>query len=248
MISRSVAAGSSNRVGSSPSAMTGKSSRGRVDRLKRERPATICILPSAAVSSTWLPSGSLRTISNKVWAETVVAPACSTLAATLSSTCRSRSVAISRSEPSSLASSSTLDRIGMVLRRSTTDWTWPSPFNNVARSIVAFMCQLPHLPTCIAHACRHRYSEPDGLRKWGRGDSGGKPGGVGCDRAGSPQCHPVRSSSPRDASSSSARQDGAPLQFGEHGTRRCGLQRALDRATDGCAQAHEKPPRSSPGG
>ena len=27
----------------------------------------------------------------------------------------------------------------MVLRRSTTDWTWLSPFNRVARSIVAFI-------------------------------------------------------------------------------------------------------------
>jgi hypothetical protein len=29
--------------------------------------------------------------------------------------------------------------MGMVLRRSTTDWTCPSAFNRVARSIVAFM-------------------------------------------------------------------------------------------------------------
>jgi hypothetical protein len=29
--------------------------------------------------------------------------------------------------------------MGMVLRRSTTDWTWPRLFNRVARSIVAFM-------------------------------------------------------------------------------------------------------------
>ena len=80
MIWRSVAAGSSNRVGRSPSAITGKSSRGKVERLNRERPATTCILPSAAVSSTWLPSGSLRTMSKKVCADTVVAPACATLA------------------------------------------------------------------------------------------------------------------------------------------------------------------------
>ena len=60
------------RVGSSPSAITGKSSRGNVERLKRERPATTCIFPSAALSSTWLPSGSLRTMSKKVCAETVV--------------------------------------------------------------------------------------------------------------------------------------------------------------------------------
>src|SRR5215210_6005800 len=145
MIWRRVAAGSSKRVGRSPSAITGKSSRGRVERLNRARPATTCILPSAALSSTWLPSGSLRTISKKVWAETVVAPAWVTLAGTLSSTCRSRSVAISRIEPSSRASIRTFDRIGMVLRRSTTDWTWPRLFKSVARSIVAFIAsKSPH--------------------------------------------------------------------------------------------------------
>ena len=170
MIWRSVAAGSSKRVGSSPSAITGKSSRGSVDRLKRERPATTCILPSAALSSTWLPSGSLRTISKKVWAGTVVAPAWLTWAGTLSSTCRSRSVAIKRSDPSSRASMSTLDRMGMVLRRSTTDWTWPRLFNRVARSIVAFMPLRP-LPQSIATAARlrralGRYNEPVARRQW----------------------------------------------------------------------------------
>jgi hypothetical protein len=33
--------------------------------------------------------------------------------------------------------------MGMVLRRSTTDWTWLSPLRSVARSIVAFM-KIPH--------------------------------------------------------------------------------------------------------
>src|SRR3982751_1541487 len=162
MIWRRVAAGSSNLVGSSPSAITGKSSRGRVDRLNRARPATTCILPSAAVISTWLPSGSLRTMSNRVWAETVVAPGCVTLAGTLSSTCRSRSVAISRSDPSSRASISTLDRIGMVFLRSTTDWTWPRLFRSVARSIVAFIAAKPHHP----HGQASGYSEPFAMRKW----------------------------------------------------------------------------------
>jgi hypothetical protein len=34
----------------------------------------------------------------------------------------------------------------MVLRRSTTDWTWLSPFRSVARSIVAFMSPSPGPP------------------------------------------------------------------------------------------------------
>ena len=100
MICLSVAAGSSNLVGRSPSAITGKSSRGSVERLKRARPATTCILPSDAESWTCEPSGSLRAISNRVCAETVVAPGVSTAAATVSTTCRSRSVAISLSVPS----------------------------------------------------------------------------------------------------------------------------------------------------
>ncbi len=37
------------------------------------------------------------------------------------------------------ASISTLERIGMVLRRSTTDWTWDRLRSNVARSMVAFI-------------------------------------------------------------------------------------------------------------
>ena len=99
----------------------------------------IVILPSAALSETWLPSGSFRAMSNNVCADTVVEPGWSTAAAIVSLICRSRSVAISFNPPSAVASISTLDRIGMVLRRSTTDWTWLSPFNKVARSIVAFM-------------------------------------------------------------------------------------------------------------
>ena len=47
--------------------------------------------------------------------------------------------AISLSEPSSRASISTFERIGMVLRRSTTDWTWARLLRRVARSIVAFI-------------------------------------------------------------------------------------------------------------
>src|SRR4030095_3588365 len=48
------------------------------------------------------------------------------------------SVAV-RATRSPLASTSTLLRIGMVLRRSTTLWTWPRDFSNAVRSIVSFM-------------------------------------------------------------------------------------------------------------
>ena len=128
--------------------MIGKSSRGSVGRLKFERPALTCILPSAAARLTSDPSGSLRAISNKVCADTVVVPGVSTLAAIVSTTCKSRSVAISLSWPEASASISTFERIGIVLRRSTTDWTWPRLFNNTARSIVAFILYPPSL--CFA--------------------------------------------------------------------------------------------------
>jgi len=53
--------------------------------VKRARPATTVIRPSAALSSTCEPSGSLRAISNSVCAEMVVAPGWSTAAAIVSS-------------------------------------------------------------------------------------------------------------------------------------------------------------------
>src|SRR5687768_13380656 len=59
-----------------------------------------------------------------------------------STTCRSRSVAITFSVPPSAASINTLERIGMVLRRSTTDCTWDRHRRSVARSIVAFIGSL----------------------------------------------------------------------------------------------------------
>ena len=136
----SVAAGTSKLVGRSPSTITGKSSRGSVGRLKRLRPAFTAMRLSAVSRLTWLPSGSLRAMSNSRCAETVIAPGLSTETAVIVSiTCKSRSVAMTRKVPSADASISTFDRIGMVFRRSTTDWTWDRQRSSVARSIVAFM-------------------------------------------------------------------------------------------------------------
>src|SRR3954452_17733109 len=101
-------------------------------------------------------------MSKKVCAETVVAPAWLTFAGTVSSTWRSRSVAIRRSDPSSRASIRTFDRIGIVFLRSTTDWTWPRLLRRVARSIVAFMSPQPHHPRTNGAG----YSEPFGARKY----------------------------------------------------------------------------------
>src|ERR1019366_5168373 len=71
-------------------------------------------------------------------AGTVVEPAGATSAAIDSMTSRSRSVAF-RLNADFSARTRTLARIGMVLRRSTTRWTWPSDFSNAARSMVTFM-------------------------------------------------------------------------------------------------------------
>src|SRR5215471_6674404 len=73
-----------------------------------------------------------------MWAGTVVDPPVAISAASVSVTSRSRSVAFSDSCAFS-ARSRTLPRIGMVLRRSTTRWTWPSDFRSCARSTVTFI-------------------------------------------------------------------------------------------------------------
>ena len=147
IISASSRAGSSKLVGSSPSTITGKSSRGSVGSWKRLRPAFTVMRLSAVSRLTWLPSGSLRAISNSRWADTVIAPPLSTFAAVIvSTTCRSRSVAMTFTPPPSSASISTLLRIGMVLRRSTTDCTWDRQRSSVARSMVAFIG--PSLVSC----------------------------------------------------------------------------------------------------
>src|SRR5258706_12440890 len=71
-------------------------------------------------------------------AGTVVEPVGPTSAGIDSVTSTSRSVALKVSFDFS-ALINTLPRIGMVLRRSTTRWTWPSDFNSCARSTVTFI-------------------------------------------------------------------------------------------------------------
>src|SRR5215204_1237799 len=71
-------------------------------------------------------------------AGTVVAPRSEASAGIVSVTSMSRSVALSRRPPSS-ARRSTLPRMGIVLRRSTTRCTCPSAFRSAARSTVTFI-------------------------------------------------------------------------------------------------------------
>src|SRR5215472_1247795 len=71
-------------------------------------------------------------------AGTVVTPPGDTSALIVSITSRSRSVALNASLERS-ARISTLARIGMVLRRSTTRCTWDSDLRSSARSTVSFM-------------------------------------------------------------------------------------------------------------
>jgi hypothetical protein len=73
-------------------------------------------------------------------AGTVVEPPGATSAAIVSMTSISRSVAFNESLERSPCKS-TLARIGIVLRRSTTRWTWPKDFNNSERSTVTFIVQ-----------------------------------------------------------------------------------------------------------
>src|SRR6516225_5290787 len=90
-------------------------------------------------------------------AGTVVEPPGPTSAEIVSVTSTSRSVALKvRFDFSALIN--TLARIGMVLRRSTTRWTWPSDFNSAARSTVTFIFQ----------SARSRGQAPKGVRKVAR--------------------------------------------------------------------------------
>src|SRR5215471_15146549 len=81
-----------------------------------------------------------------MWAGTVVAPPGLASADTVSMTSTSRSVAL-RESLASLQLNSTLERIGIVLRRSTTRCTWDSDFSRSARSTVTFMRN----PACLKH-------------------------------------------------------------------------------------------------
>jgi hypothetical protein len=84
------------------------------------------------------PSGSLRTMSWNMCAGTVVAPSPLALQGTVSTSSMSRSVAVIFS--SFLAvDSRTLDRMGMVLRRSTTLATWASARARPGLSMVSRM-------------------------------------------------------------------------------------------------------------
>ena len=81
-------------------------------------------------------------------------------------TSRSRSVAFRLSLPLS-ALTSTLARIGMVLRRSTTRWTWPSDLKSSARSTVTFMGR--PAPAPLQWSLKSGARQAGGSRMRGRG-------------------------------------------------------------------------------
>src|SRR5712691_8213289 len=112
-------------------------------------------------------------------AGTVVAPPAAVSAATDSITSRSRSVALRLSADLS-ARISTLARIGMVLRRSTTRCTWPRDFSKAARSTVSFIRNNPARTSGTTRCLRtgHRNGpggrstpgpEIDATRRFGQG-------------------------------------------------------------------------------
>src|SRR6202034_2651594 len=129
----------------SPGARSGKSLSGSDCSVNRERPARIESAARSPEDSRTIcaPSGSLRTMSKNMWAGTVVDPPGATSAAMVSVTSTSRSVALRLSFERS-ARNSTLARIGMVLRLSTTRCTWPSDLSNSERSTVIFIAKSVH--------------------------------------------------------------------------------------------------------
>ena len=107
-----------------------------------------------------------------MWADAVVTPPVPTSAATFSLNEISISVAVRPRKPSP-ASMRTFDRIGMVVRRSTTFWTWPSDFMSTARSHRQFhLCK--DLYVCAAGAAATRFQ-----RCW----KGGREGSFNAYRA-----------------------------------------------------------------
>src|ERR1700677_530221 len=154
----------------SPGARSGKSLSGNVCSVKRERPARIASAARSPDDSRMIcaPSGNLRTMSKNMWAGTVVEPPGPTSAAHVSVTSTSRSVAFSASLERS-AWRRTLARIGMVLRRSTTRWTWHNDFNNSERSTVTF----------IAKSVDEADNKLGGRRTWRGGMLSASPGGNG---------------------------------------------------------------------
>ena len=136
---RRVSASRPNACGKSPPVMTGKSSVGRVCRVKRERPLRSSSRSSSLPSSTCAPSGSLRTMSYSVCAGAVVDPSVPIDAGDGSRQWRYPCPSRSGADVLPCASIRTLDRIGMVFRRSTTLWTWFKERSSSARSMVSFM-------------------------------------------------------------------------------------------------------------
>src|SRR6266849_5420850 len=101
-----------------------------------------------------------------MWAGTVVAPPGLTSAVTVSMTSRSRSVAFNDSSVT-LERSSTLARIGIVLRRSTTRCTWDSDLSKSARSTVTFMRNPAYLGTQAQAPTPTLPSPQAGRVRWG---------------------------------------------------------------------------------
>src|SRR5579862_7711748 len=80
-----------------------------------------------------------------MWAGAVAAPLRSTSEGIVSTISMSRSVAVSLSSPLA-ASIITFERIGIVLRRSTTLWTWLSALRKAPRSTLIFMALRTAVP------------------------------------------------------------------------------------------------------
>src|SRR5438105_13011917 len=109
-----------------------------------------------------------------MWAGTVVDPPGAARAATGSVISRSRSVALKKSfEGSALII--TFARIGIVLRRSTTRWTWPRDFNSAARSTVTFIGGARWETSCRTP----KVTWTGGLRKAGHDRQAGFPSDLG---------------------------------------------------------------------
>ena len=104
------------------SSTLGNSAAGNVANANFDRPDRTCSFSPLTLTDTSAPSGNARQMSSNLRPDTVISPPAWTSALVWATSSTSRSVAVTASSPS-FATSNTLDRIGIVWRRSTTPIT-----------------------------------------------------------------------------------------------------------------------------
>src|SRR2546429_6051963 len=120
------------------SSTSGNSDAGRLDSVKRLRPARTDTRSPSVLSMMLTFSGNERKMSRSLRPGTVISPGCCTLTAQVATSSTSRSVPVTLSLLSR-AASSTFASTGIVCRRSTTPMTLWRGASSSSRAAVSFM-------------------------------------------------------------------------------------------------------------